>query len=177
MATSTETLTYRERRMEGRRTLTLHRNYLQIEGHGNFGEKYVMKYGLNELIADPVQLCMRPPMLWKLTSMATLSAVAGAAISEFDGEEGFTTAVGTAFAFAIIFFLPSLLLLQRIRYAQFRARAGLVLFDVACSGPDRHMFDGFVAEIAGRAAAVVPVPSATPLPRSPPGSTADIPAH
>ena len=45
---------------------------------------------------------------------------------------------------------------KRIEYAQFRSRAGVVVLDVARSGPERHRFDGFVETLIWQIKALKP---------------------
>lgn len=140
-------LTYREVLAAGERTFHLDGDLLTIRGRTPLRSSFETTVRLAEADPHPTLLWIRPRLFFLLVGLALLFAIASLV----------ATASGVAternMADLIMWCAAGLMLVlssrcfRKVRFTQFRNRSGVVLFDVAQSGPDRARYDAFIAAI------------------------------
>ena len=139
---SLETIaTYSERRINGRRQFSLFPHEILVVGHRFFGASYEVRIPLKSTEPTVSRIFVR--------STFFLIGLVLAASNTFICI--LLKSLLLPWSFLILFIATGILGLilagitfKRVEFAQFRSQAGVVVFDVARSGPERHKFDEFV---------------------------------
>jgi len=127
--------------MDGRRQFSLFPHEILVVGHRFFGASYEVKIPLKSIEPTVSRIFVR--------STFFLAGVILAAGNTFICI--LLKSLLLPWSFLILFFALGIIgfclvgaTFKRIEFAQFRSQAGVVVFDVARSGPECHKFDEFV---------------------------------
>lgn len=133
--------TYSERRTDGRRQFSLFSHEILVVGHRFFGANYEVKIPLKSIEPTVSRIFVRSTLF--------LAGVILAASNVFICVLLLSLMLPWSFlilfiAFGIVGFWLIGITFKRVEFAQFRSQAGVVVFDVARSGPECQKFDEFV---------------------------------
>jgi len=140
-------VTYREVRPDGKRLFFLNDNALSIKGSNTFKSSFELTIDLKDADPNVLLLWVRPGLCFSLLGLTALFATA-AVVTRASGwatDENIADLV--MWGFAGLMAILALASAKKIKFTHFKNKTGVVLFDVAQSGPDKNKYDLFIASI------------------------------
>ena len=140
-----ETLaTYSEQRFDGKRTFTLQPDAVVVSGSATLSAEFQARIPLSSLDPNYSTLRFRNRNFWTGLWMVVVSfVVCTVLVSGFHMSWG-TMAPGMVACIGMGGFLLCLATARKVEFIRFTTDAGVVLLDLARSGPERDKLDGFV---------------------------------
>ena len=169
-------VTYSERRLDGRRQFSLFPNEVLIAGSSIYGAHFESRFALASIEPTVSRLWIRSGVFLFGATMVGVSALICLILASLPPVVSWAywpvwVIIATGVAGAVLLGFS----FRKIEFASFRGQAGVIVLDVARSGPDRHRFDSFVAALVqqiqlarGVAQSTAPnaVPPAAPVDKS-----------
>jgi len=140
-------MTYHETTWNMRRVFELHEDCVEVSLKSQHLDAHD-KIRYADLQPGIVRFWLRPLVPFRMGLVFLVVGVIGLVVSFLKPELEFLRVlpfVAPALAFIVLFGYA-----RKVEYAQWKTSAGVVLLNVARSGPDKRQFDAFVAEIQHR---------------------------
>ena len=137
--------------MDGRRQFSLCPDEIIVVGYRFFGASYEAKIPLKSIEATVSRIYARSTFFLAGVILAAGNTFICVILRSLMLPWSFLILF---IACGIIGFWLAGITFKRVEYAQFRSKAGVVVLDVARSGPERQKFDGFVETLTRQIKAV-----------------------
>ena len=136
--------TYSEKRFDGKRTFTLLANTVVVSGSATLSSEFQTRIPLSSLDPNYSTLRFRNRSFWGGVWMVVISFVVCTIL--ISGFQMFwaTKPVVMVAMIGIGGFLLCLATARKVEFIRFTTQAGVVVLDLARSGPERDKLDGFI---------------------------------
>ncbi len=150
MSTETPLAVFREsRRFEGKRSFELHSDVIRITGSDCLGGRCDMAVPLAQLESRSGTLRTRSKYFWIGSWMILLGG--GYLVTQrkaFVLSSPLSLLIEIAIVVVLVGLFLSVTTFRQLEFARFLNRDGILVFDIARSGPDKARFDEFIGEVA-----------------------------